>query len=50
MTGAHAHAITYCGLAGSGALDAPITLVRRADEDNLPARHFAALLRELAAR
>ncbi|VTU33149.1 LysR substrate-binding domain-containing protein [Variovorax sp. PBL-E5] len=50
MTGAHAHAITYCALAGSGALDAPITLVRRNDEDNLPARHFAALLRELAAR
>jgi DNA-binding transcriptional LysR family regulator len=50
MTGVHAHAITYCALAGSGALDAPITLVRRVDEDNLPARHFAALLRELAAR
>ncbi len=50
MTGAHPHAIHYCRLAGSGSLDAPLTLVSRAGEDNLPAVHFAALLRELARR
>jgi len=49
MTGVHAHAIAYAPLADGGALDAPLTLVSRADEDNLPARRFAALLRGLAA-
>jgi DNA-binding transcriptional LysR family regulator len=48
MTGVHAHAIAYARLADGGQLDAPLTLVSRADEDNLPARHFAALLRRLA--
>ncbi|GER09165.1 LysR family transcriptional regulator [Variovorax boronicumulans] len=48
MTGVHAHAIAYTRLADGGQLDAPLTLVSRADEDNLPARHFAALLRGLA--
>jgi DNA-binding transcriptional LysR family regulator len=49
MTGVHAHAIAYAPLADGGALDAPLTLVSRADEDNLPARRFAALLRGLVA-
>jgi len=49
MTGVHAHAIVYRALAGSAPLDAPLTLASRVDEDNLPARHFVALLRELAA-
>ncbi|QFZ83707.1 LysR family transcriptional regulator [Variovorax paradoxus] len=48
MTGVHAHAIAYTRLADGGQLDAPLTLVSRVDEDNLPARHFAALLRGLA--
>lgn len=48
MTGVHAHAIAYARLADGGQLDAPLTLVSRAEEDNLPARHFAALLRRLA--
>jgi len=48
MTGVHAHAIAYTRLADGGQLDAPLTLVSRADENNLPARHFAALLRGLA--
>ncbi|WP_390341802.1 LysR family transcriptional regulator [Variovorax boronicumulans] len=48
MTGVHAHAIAYTRLADGGQLDAPLTLVSRAEEDNLPARHFAALLRGLA--
>ena len=50
MGGVHPHAIRYCPLADSERLDAPLTLVSREDEDNLPALHFAALLRELAAR
>lgn len=50
MTGAHPHAIAYRKLAGSGPLDAPLTLVSRDDEDNLPARRFTALARELASR
>ena len=50
MVGAHAHAITYCPLAASASLDAPLTLVSREDEDSQPARHFAELLRKLAAR
>lgn len=49
MTGVHAHAIAYARLADGGQLDAPLTLVSRAEEDNLPARHFAALLRRLAS-
>ncbi|QNK65384.1 LysR family transcriptional regulator [Variovorax sp. PAMC26660] len=49
MTGVHAHAIAYTQLADGGQLDAPLTLVSRAEEDNLPAQHFAALLRKLAA-
>jgi DNA-binding transcriptional LysR family regulator len=48
MTGVHAHAIAYMRLADGGQLDAPLTLVSRAEEDNLPAQHFAALLRRLA--
>jgi len=50
MTGAHPHAIAYRRLAGSGPLDAPLTLVSRTDEDNLPAQRFTALARELAAK
>jgi DNA-binding transcriptional LysR family regulator len=49
MTGVHAHAIAYARLADGGQLDAPLTLVSRAEEDNLPARHFAAVLRRLAS-
>lgn len=48
MTGVHAHAIAYTRLADAGQLDAPLTLVSRAEEDNLPALHFSALLRKLA--
>ena len=47
MTGVHAHAIAYAALAGSDALDAPLTLALQADPDNLPAQHFAALLRAM---
>lgn len=50
MAGVHAHAIAYLPLADAAALDAPLTLVSRAEEDNLPARHFTALLREMAAQ
>jgi len=49
MSGVHAHAIAYARLADGGQLDAPLTLVLRAEEDNLPAQHFAALLRRLAS-
>ncbi|WP_372659800.1 LysR family transcriptional regulator [Hydrogenophaga sp.] len=49
MTGVHAHAVAYAPLADGGQLDAPLTLVSRAEEDNLPAQHFAALLRKLAS-
>jgi DNA-binding transcriptional LysR family regulator len=49
MTGVHAHAVAYARLADGGQLDAPLTLVSRAEEDNLPAQHFAALLRRLAS-
>jgi len=49
MTGVHAHAIAYARLADGGQLDAPLTLVSRAEEDNLPAQHFAALLRRHAS-
>ncbi|SOD29824.1 DNA-binding transcriptional regulator, LysR family [Variovorax sp. YR752] len=48
MTGVHAHAIAYARLADGGQLDAPLTLVSRVEEDNLPAQHFAELLRKLA--
>jgi DNA-binding transcriptional LysR family regulator len=48
MTGVHAHAIAYARLADGGQLDAPLTLVSRVEEDNLPAQHFAELLRRLA--
>ncbi len=49
MTGVHAHAIAYARLADGGQLDAPLTLVSRAGEDNPPALHFTALLRKLAS-
>jgi DNA-binding transcriptional LysR family regulator len=49
MTGVHAHAIAYTRLADGGQLDAPLTLVSRVEEDNLPAQHFVALLRKLAS-
>jgi DNA-binding transcriptional LysR family regulator len=49
MTGVHAHAIAYTRLADGGQLDAPLTLVSRAQEDSLPAQHFAALLRKHAS-
>lgn len=45
MAGVHSHAITYAPLAGCDALDAPLTLVWRESEDNLPAQQFVALLR-----
>jgi len=48
MAGVHPHAIRYLPLAGSEALDAPLTLVTRQDEDSLPARQFAALVRAQA--
>ncbi|OUM01407.1 LysR family transcriptional regulator [Variovorax sp. JS1663] len=49
MGGVHPHAIRYAALADSAPLDAPLTLVSREGEDNLPALHFATLLRERAA-
>jgi len=49
ISGAHAHAVTYLPLARAERLDAPLTLVSRRGEDNLPAQHFAALARRLAA-
>ena len=49
MVGVHAHAIAYRPLADAGRLDAPLTLVSRVDEDNLPARHFAQRARVMAA-
>jgi DNA-binding transcriptional LysR family regulator len=48
MAGVHPHAIRYLPLAGSEALDAPLTLVTRQDEDSLPAQQFAALVRTQA--
>lgn len=48
MAGVHPHAIRYLPLAGSEALDAPLTLVARHEEDSLPAQQFAALLRAQA--
>lgn len=49
MAGVHAAAVAYARLADGGQLDAPLTLVSRAEEDNLPAQHFTALLRRLAS-
>lgn len=48
MTGVHAHAIAYAPLAGSDALDAPLTLASHVEQDNLPAQHFVALLHSMA--
>ena len=48
MAGVHPHAIRYLPLSGSEALDAPLTLVTRQDEDSLPAQQFAALVRAQA--
>ncbi|WP_295524430.1 LysR substrate-binding domain-containing protein [uncultured Pseudacidovorax sp.] len=50
MEGVHAHAIAYLPLADAEALDAPLTLVSREDQDNLPAQRFTALVRALAAQ
>lgn len=50
MMGVHSHAITYMPLHQQHAIDAPLTLVSRADEDNLPALHFAHLARKMATR
>jgi DNA-binding transcriptional LysR family regulator len=50
MRGTHAHAIAYRPLAASATLDAPLTLVLRADTNPGPTATFAALLRTLAAR
>lgn len=50
MQGTHAHAIAYRPLAASAALDAPLTLVLRADTNPGPTATFAALLRKLASR
>lgn len=48
MQGVHAHAVAYCPLADSGALQAPITLVwRRADLAG-PTATFVALARRMA--
>lgn len=50
MEGVHAHAIAYLPLADAEALDAPLTLVSREDQDNLPAQRFTALVRALATQ
>jgi len=50
MEGTHAHAIAYRPLASSTALEAPLTLVHRADENPGPTMTFVALMRKLAAR
>jgi DNA-binding transcriptional LysR family regulator len=50
MVGVHSHAITYVPLDAQHAIDAPLTLVTRADADNLPARLFADLARAMAVR
>ena len=49
MRGTHAHAIAYRSLAAGAALDAPLTLVHRADTNPGPVNTFVALLRRLAA-
>ena len=49
MQGTHAHAIAYRQLAAGTVLDAPLTLVHRADTNPGPVNTFAALLRHLAA-
>jgi DNA-binding transcriptional LysR family regulator len=48
MKGVHGHAISYVPLHRQHAIDAPLTLVSRAEEDNLPALRFAELAREIA--
>lgn len=50
MSGAHPHAVTYLPLLRAERLDAPLTLVSRRGEDSLPALHFAAMARRLAAQ
>jgi len=50
MQGTHPHAIAYRALAAASALDAPLTLVHRAQDNPGPATTFIALLRKLAAR
>ena len=49
MQGTHAHAIAYRPLAAGAALDAPLTLVHRADANPGPLNTFITLLRRLAA-
>ena len=48
MQGTHAHAVAYRPLAAGAALDAPLTLVHRADIGVGPVNTFVALLRRLA--
>ena len=50
MSGVHTHAICYRPLEARHGLEAPLTLVSRREEDHLPARHFAELLRSLSSR
>jgi DNA-binding transcriptional LysR family regulator len=50
MQGLHPHAIAYRSLAAGTALDAPLTLVFRADDNRGPTATFVALLRLLATR
>ncbi len=48
MVGTHAHAVAYRPLAASASLSAPLTLVRRADDNPGPVRTFATLLHRVA--
>ena len=48
MVGAHAHAIAYRPFAAAASLAAPLTLVRRADDNPGPVRTFTTLLRTVA--
>jgi DNA-binding transcriptional LysR family regulator len=50
MQGTHPHAIAYRALAAGGSLDAPLTLVHRAEENPGPTTTFVTLLRKLASR
>ena len=50
MNSVHPHAICYRALDARHGLEAPLTLVSRREEDHLPARHFADLLRSLSLR
>jgi DNA-binding transcriptional LysR family regulator len=50
MQGLHADAVRYCPLAARSRLDAPLTLVYRADDDSGPTLTFIKLLRQLAAQ